>query len=135
MILLISWFAYSLHGNREELNRSTRRRMPRGLFDFVDRGAEDEHTLRGNAEVLLWEDRPLDEIARHVGVNVSIRLEDLNDYAFRPRGGQVAALRLFGFATKEEFTARRPGAPTSGARPDDPVGRRSAARRPRRRPH
>jgi type I restriction enzyme R subunit len=38
----------------------------------------------------------LDEIARHVGVNLAISLDDLNYYAFQPRGGQVAALRLFG---------------------------------------
>ncbi len=38
----------------------------------------------------------LDEIARHIGVNVSISLEDLNDYSFQARGGQVAAVRLFG---------------------------------------
>ncbi len=38
----------------------------------------------------------LDEIARHIGINVSVSLDDLNLYAFLPRGGQVAALRLFG---------------------------------------
>jgi type I restriction enzyme R subunit len=38
----------------------------------------------------------LDEIARHIGINVSVRLEDLNSYGFQRRGGQVAAQRLFG---------------------------------------
>jgi type I restriction enzyme R subunit len=38
----------------------------------------------------------LDEIARHIGINVSISLDDLNSYGFQPRGGQVAAQRLFG---------------------------------------
>ncbi|OGO37835.1 MAG: hypothetical protein A2W35_02940 [Chloroflexi bacterium RBG_16_57_11] len=38
----------------------------------------------------------LDEIARHIGVNLSISVEDLNYYAFQGRGGQVAALKLFG---------------------------------------
>jgi type I restriction enzyme R subunit len=38
----------------------------------------------------------LDEIARHIGINLSIRVEDLNSYAFQNRGGQVAAARLFG---------------------------------------
>ncbi|MBN2549342.1 MAG: hypothetical protein JXB15_09300, partial [Anaerolineales bacterium] len=38
----------------------------------------------------------LDEIARHIGINVSIRLEDLNSYAFQGRGGRLAAARLFG---------------------------------------
>jgi type I restriction enzyme R subunit len=38
----------------------------------------------------------LDEIARHIGINLSIQVEDLNSYAFQNRGGQVAAVRLFG---------------------------------------
>lgn len=38
----------------------------------------------------------LDEIARHIGINVSISLEDLNSYGFQARGGKVAAVRLFG---------------------------------------
>ncbi len=38
----------------------------------------------------------LDEIARHIGINVSINVEDLNYYGFQARGGQVAAKRLFG---------------------------------------
>lgn len=38
----------------------------------------------------------LDEIARHIGVNLSISLDDLNYFAFQPRGGQVAAVKLFG---------------------------------------
>ena len=38
----------------------------------------------------------LDEIARHIGINVSINQEDLNYYGFQARGGQVAAVKLFG---------------------------------------
>jgi type I restriction enzyme R subunit len=38
----------------------------------------------------------LDEIARHIGINLSIGVDDLNYYAFQNRGGQVAAARLFG---------------------------------------
>jgi type I restriction enzyme R subunit len=38
----------------------------------------------------------LDEIARHIGINLSIQVEDLNYYAFQNRGGQVAAVRVFG---------------------------------------
>jgi len=34
--------------NIEDLRRLARRRLPRGLFEFVDRGAEDEVTLRAN---------------------------------------------------------------------------------------
>jgi len=38
----------------------------------------------------------LDEIARHIGVNLSIRVEELNEYNFRLRGGELAARRQFG---------------------------------------
>jgi type I restriction enzyme R subunit len=38
----------------------------------------------------------LDEIARQIGINVSLNLDDLNYFDFQARGGQVAALRLFG---------------------------------------
>ncbi|MGE4239438.1 alpha-hydroxy acid oxidase [Ramlibacter sp.] len=36
--------------NIDDLRRMARSRLPRGLFEFVDRGAEDEVSLRGNAE-------------------------------------------------------------------------------------
>lgn len=38
----------------------------------------------------------LDEIARHIGINVSISMDDLNYFGFQARGGQLAAKRLFG---------------------------------------
>jgi type I restriction enzyme, R subunit len=38
----------------------------------------------------------LDEIARHIGINLSIRVEDLNSYGFQNRGGQVAAQGCLG---------------------------------------
>lgn len=38
----------------------------------------------------------LDEIARYIGINVSVSLDDLNYYGFQRHGGQVAAQRLFG---------------------------------------
>jgi len=38
----------------------------------------------------------LDEIARHIGINISISLDDLNYFAFQARGGQLAASKLFG---------------------------------------
>jgi (S)-mandelate dehydrogenase len=34
--------------NIEELRLAARRRLPRAVFDFIDGGAEDERTLRGN---------------------------------------------------------------------------------------
>jgi (S)-mandelate dehydrogenase len=36
--------AYSIEG----LRQAARRRLPRSVFDFIDGGAEDERTLRGN---------------------------------------------------------------------------------------
>jgi type I restriction enzyme R subunit len=38
----------------------------------------------------------LDEIARHIGINVSISMDDLNYFGFQARGGQLAAKKLFG---------------------------------------
>ena len=38
----------------------------------------------------------LDEIAKYIGINISVSLEDLNYYGFQARGGQMAAQRLFG---------------------------------------
>ncbi len=34
----------------EELRQAAKRRLPRAVFDFIDGGAEDERTLRGNRE-------------------------------------------------------------------------------------
>ena len=34
----------------EDLRRIARRRLPRGVFDYIDGGAEDERTLRNNVE-------------------------------------------------------------------------------------
>ncbi len=38
----------------------------------------------------------LDEIARYIGINISICMEDLNYYGFQSRGGYLAAYRIFG---------------------------------------
>ncbi|HYC46306.1 MAG TPA: alpha-hydroxy-acid oxidizing protein [Burkholderiales bacterium] len=38
--------------NIAELRDIARRRLPRGVFEFVDRGTEDELSLRENAAVL-----------------------------------------------------------------------------------
>ncbi len=37
----------------------------------------------------------LDEIARHIGINISISLDDLNSFGFQQHGGELAAKRLF----------------------------------------
>lgn len=49
-----------------ELRTLARRRLPRFVFDYVDGGAEDERTLRGNAaafERLAWRPRTLVNVA------------------------------------------------------------------------
>jgi len=38
----------------------------------------------------------LDEITRHIGINISISVRDLNYFGFQARGGQLAAKNLFG---------------------------------------
>ena len=38
----------------------------------------------------------LDEIAKNIGINISVSLDDLNNYGFQQHGGQLAAQRLFG---------------------------------------
>jgi type I restriction enzyme R subunit len=38
----------------------------------------------------------LDEIARYIGINLSINADDLNYSGFQARGGQVAAAKQFG---------------------------------------
>jgi len=38
----------------------------------------------------------LDEIARHIGINISISLDDLNSFGFQQHGGELAAKRIFG---------------------------------------
>ena len=42
----------------------------------------------------------LDEIARHIGINLSIGVEDLNSYGFQNRGGQVAAQAVWAAAAR-----------------------------------
>jgi type I restriction enzyme R subunit len=51
----------------------------------------------------------MDEIARHIGINVSVSLDDLNYFDFQRRGGQVAAQKVFGAelgAMLEELNAK-----------------------------
>lgn len=54
--------------NVEDYRRAARRRLPRGVFEFVDRGAEDEVALAGNR-------RAFEQIklAPRVGIDVSAR--------------------------------------------------------------
>jgi L-lactate dehydrogenase (cytochrome) len=50
----------------EDYRRVARRRLPRGVFDYIDGGAEDERTLRGNSESfadLEWRPRVLRDVS------------------------------------------------------------------------
>jgi len=102
------WQAYSqLH--KDQVRGSGQARVLADLVSLVRHAALDEdlepypeRVARRYQEWMEGKDFTpaqrtwLNEIARHIGINVSIRLADLNDYAFRPRGGQVAAMRVFG---------------------------------------
>ncbi|MBO0702461.1 MAG: alpha-hydroxy-acid oxidizing protein, partial [Candidatus Dormibacteraeota bacterium] len=41
-----------MHLTIEDLRRSSRRRLPRAVFDFIDGAAEDERAMRANREAL-----------------------------------------------------------------------------------
>ena len=54
--------------NIDDLRRQAKKRLPRGIFEYVDRGAEDEVALRHNTEIY----RSL-KIKNRVLMNVSER--------------------------------------------------------------
>ena len=50
----------------DDFRRVARRRLPRGVFDYIDGGAEDERTLRGNSSSfsrLEWRPRVLRDVS------------------------------------------------------------------------
>ena len=50
----------------DDYRRLARRRLPRGVFDYIDGGAEDERTLRGNSSSfsrLEWRPRVLRDVS------------------------------------------------------------------------
>ncbi|MCG8544493.1 MAG: alpha-hydroxy-acid oxidizing protein [Alphaproteobacteria bacterium] len=57
--------------NIEDLRRMAKRRLPRGIFEFVDRGAEDEVALRNNRAAF-----ESIKLRTHVLTNVSTRTLD-----------------------------------------------------------
>ena len=53
--------------NIEDLRQMARKRLPRGIFEYIDRGAEDEIALRNNREVyrsLKIKNRVLIDVSR-----------------------------------------------------------------------
>ena len=77
--------------NIDDLAAMARRRLPRGLFNFVDRGAEDEVTLRENAASIK---RTF--IRQRVGVDVSAR--DISTTVFGTRIAMPIAIGVTGLA-------------------------------------
>ena len=86
--------------NNEDLRQLARRKMPRGLFDFVDRGAEDENTLRGNAEAIrsAW-------LRPRVGIDVSSR--DLSTTIFGVKLSMPVAVAVTGLGGLLHYDGER----------------------------
>jgi len=77
--------------NIEDLAAMARRRLPRGLYAFVDRGAEDETTLRENAASLKRV-----SFRQRVGVDVSAR--DISTTLFGQKLAMPVAVAVTGLA-------------------------------------
>lgn len=77
--------------NIDDLRSLAKRRMPRGLFDFVDRGAEDEITLRGNAAALQSV-----YLRQRVGIDISQR--DLSVTLFGTRFAMPLGIAVTGLS-------------------------------------
>ena len=88
----------------EELRLAAKRRLPRAVFDFIDGGAEDERTLRGNCEayakVKLLR-RVLVDVSRvetetsilGVKAKLPIAIAPTGAVGFGWRGGDIAVAR------------------------------------------
>jgi (S)-mandelate dehydrogenase len=88
----------------EELRQAAKRRLPRAVFDFIDGGAEDELTLRGNRDAfsrvkfirkVLVDVASIDTNADILGVNskLPIVIAPTGAVGFGWRGGDVAVAR------------------------------------------
>lgn len=75
--------------NVADLERIARRRLPRGLFDFIDRGAEEERTLRANADAIAQV-----FIRQRVGVDVAAR--DLSTTVFGTKVSMPVGIAVTG---------------------------------------
>ena len=77
--------------NIDDLARLARRRLPRGLYDFIARGAENEVTLRENRDSLA---RVL--LRQRVGIDVSTR--DISTTVFGQKLAMPLAVSVTGLA-------------------------------------
>ena len=90
--------------NIEELRLAARRRLPRAVFDFIDGGAEDERTLRGNRaafENVRFHRRVLRDVSRvdtatsilGKAAKLPIAIAPTGALGFGWRGGDVAVAK------------------------------------------
>src|SRR3990170_2684776 len=88
--------------NIEDLRAIARRRVPRFVFSYVDGGAEDEVTLRGNCEAfarLRFRPRTLVDVSRRdvstrlLGAPAALRRLWLQAYVFAERSITDALIR------------------------------------------
>ena len=86
--------------NIDDLARIARRRMPRGLYDFVDRGSEDEVTLRENA---ASQKRVF--VRQRVGVDISAR--DISTTLFGTRLAMPIGIAVTGLSGMLSFDGER----------------------------
>lgn len=77
--------------NIDDLARLARRRMPRGLWDFVERGAEDGATVRANTESLAAV-----KFRQRVGVDVASR--DISTTVFGVKVAMPLGIAVTGLA-------------------------------------
>jgi (S)-mandelate dehydrogenase len=91
--------------NIEGLRQMARRRLPRAVFDFIDGGAEDERTLRGNREAfekvrlsrrVLVDVSSIDTETSILGTKAKlpIAIAPTGAVGFGWRGGDVAVARV-----------------------------------------
>lgn len=86
--------------NIDDLERLARRNLPRGLFDFIDRGAEDELTRKANAEsikAVRWRQR--------VGVDVSAR--DISTTVFGTKMSMPLGIAVTGLSALIDHDGER----------------------------
>ena len=76
----------------EDLRRMAQRRLPRGVFDFFDGGADDENTLRANRE-------GFERIRLRPRVLVNVQEPDLSTMLLGRRAGAPLVIAPTGAST------------------------------------
>jgi (S)-mandelate dehydrogenase len=131
--------------NIEELRKQAKRRLPRAVFDFIDGGAEDELTLRGNREAfskakllrkVLVDVSSVDTGTQILGAasKLPIAVAPTGALGFGWRGGDVAVAKAAARAASRSRFPRRPRRASSrwrrrrpGASGSRPISSRTAS--------